>query len=164
MKAADLDILIQDGEGAMLEYNEDISSSLAREMVAFANTAGSHILLGLNDNGMVKGIVDNNAIVNPFPAVEEVVPQAPRKYPASTPQVLAILIAAATEDKTRDELQEAAEIKDREHFRKQYLEPVLESGLIERTIPDKPRSPRQRYRTTQAGREFLNMNKKERTS
>ena len=83
MKAADLDILIQDGEGAMLEYNEDISSSLAREMVAFANTAGSHILLGLNDNGMVKGIVDNNAIVNPFPAVEEVVPQAPRKYPAS---------------------------------------------------------------------------------
>lgn len=46
MKAADLDILLQEGEGVMLEYKERVSASLAREMAAFANTAGGRILLG----------------------------------------------------------------------------------------------------------------------
>ena len=78
-------------------------------------------------------------------------PQAPRKNPASTPQILAILNAATLEAKTREELQVAAKIKDREHFRKQYLETLLAAGLVERTIPDKPRSPKQCYRTTAAG-------------
>jgi ATP-dependent DNA helicase RecG len=103
--------------------------------------------------------VDSNAHVpNMFPAST---PQAPRKYPASTQQVLAILNAAALEEKTREELQAAAEIKDREHFRKQYLELLLSAGLLERTIPDKPRSPKQRYRTTPAGRAVLEKREKE---
>jgi len=46
MKAADLDILLQEGEGVMLEYKESLSSSFARELVGFANTAGGRILLG----------------------------------------------------------------------------------------------------------------------
>jgi ATP-dependent DNA helicase RecG len=82
-------------------------------------------------------------------------PQAPRKYPTSTPQVLAILKAAASGEKKREELQSAAKIKDREHFRKRYLEALITSELLERTIPDKPRSPKQRYRSTAAGRTAL---------
>jgi hypothetical protein len=46
-------------------------------------------------------------------------------------------------------------LRDREHFRKGYLEPLLTVGWLERTIPDKPRSSRQRYRATAAGREVL---------
>ncbi len=34
MKAADLDILLQEGEGVMLEYKESLPSSFARELVA----------------------------------------------------------------------------------------------------------------------------------
>ncbi|MDX9971784.1 MAG: ATP-binding protein [FCB group bacterium] len=60
MKAADLEILLQEGEGAMLEYKESLSSSFARELVAFANTAGGRILLGVRDDGTVKGITDTN--------------------------------------------------------------------------------------------------------
>jgi ATP-dependent DNA helicase RecG len=85
----------------------------------------------------------------------EVTPQVPRKYPASTPQVLAILNAASTGEQTREELQSAAGVKDREHFRKQYLKPLLTSGLLEATIPDKPRSSKQRYRITRRGQELL---------
>ena len=62
MKAADLDILLQEGEGVMLEYKEGISASFARELVAFANTAGGKILLGVRDNGTVKGIADTNVL------------------------------------------------------------------------------------------------------
>ncbi|MBI2382494.1 MAG: putative DNA binding domain-containing protein [Gammaproteobacteria bacterium] len=41
---------------------------------------------------------------------------------------------------------------DRTKFRDQVLNPLLEAGLLEMTIPDKPRSSKQRYRTTDVGR------------
>ena len=53
---------------------------------------------------------------------------------------------------TRAEAQAALELKGDEHFREAYLLPALAAGLIELTIPDKPRSSRQRYRRTDAGR------------
>ncbi len=62
MKATDLDILLQEGEGVMLEYKEGLSASLARELVALANTAGGRILLGVRDDGTVKGIADTNEL------------------------------------------------------------------------------------------------------
>jgi ATP-dependent DNA helicase RecG len=62
MKAADLDILLQEGEGVMLEYKEGLSSSFARELVALANTAGGRILLGVRDDGTIKGIADTNQL------------------------------------------------------------------------------------------------------
>ncbi|MFH1931751.1 MAG: ATP-binding protein, partial [Pseudomonadota bacterium] len=60
MKAADLDILLQEGEGTTLEYKEGLASSFARELVAMANTAGGKILLGVHDDGAIKGIADTN--------------------------------------------------------------------------------------------------------
>ena len=80
---------------------------------------------------------------------------AARRTPQVTPQVVAVLQVAAQKANSRDELQKAAGIKDREHFRKAYLEPLLFAGWLERTIPDKPRSRMQRYRTSEAGREAM---------
>jgi len=60
MKRLDLDILLQEGEGTMLEYKEGLSASFARDLVALANTAGGKILLGVRDNGTVKGVPDSN--------------------------------------------------------------------------------------------------------
>jgi len=80
---------------------------------------------------------------------------AARRTPQVTPQVVAVLQVAAQKANSRDELQKAAGIKDREHFRKAYLEPLLFAGWLERTIPDKPRSRLQRYRTTETGREAI---------
>jgi len=41
MRQTDLNILLHEGEGSMLEYKESFSSSLARELVAFANRPGT---------------------------------------------------------------------------------------------------------------------------
>lgn len=60
MKAGDLDILLQEGEGATLEYKEGVPGSLAREIVAFANSLGGRMLLGVRDDGTAVGIDDSN--------------------------------------------------------------------------------------------------------
>jgi Fic family protein len=46
---------------------------------------------------------------------------------------------------TRQELMVQCEIKSRASFKKNYLDPLLESALIEMTIPDTPNSRNQRY-------------------
>lgn len=51
----------------------------------------------------------------------------------------------------RNELQEMMELKDRKNFRKKYLNPALEQGWIEMTIPHKPNSSLQRYQLTPIG-------------
>ena len=40
-------------------------------------------------------------------------------------------------------------------FQANYLAPLMAMGILERTIPDKPRSRMQRYRTTEAGLAIL---------
>lgn len=72
-----------------------------------------------------------------------------------TTQVAAVLRAALQTARSGKELQKAAGIKNREHFRKAYLEHLLSSGWLERTIADKPRSRMQRYRLTPAGEAAL---------
>ena len=70
--------------------------------------------------------------------------------PQVTPQVKRLL-AACEGEFSRAELQERLGLADRKHFRASYLLPALDAGLIEMTIPDKPRSSAQRYRLTAFG-------------
>lgn len=42
---------------------------------------------------------------------------------------------------------------NRTRFRDEVLAPLLDADLLEMTVPDKPKSPKQRYRTTAKGRE-----------
>ena len=53
------------------------------------------------------------------------------------------------------ELMEIAERSDRTKFRNQVLKPLLNEDLLEMTIPDKPRSSKQKYRLTSKGRSVL---------
>ena len=74
-----------------------------------------------------------------------------------TPEVR--LLQVMMGEMTRQHLQEALGLKNRDHFNRSYLLPALQAGLIEMTIPDKPRSKNQRYRLTMAGREYLQKSK-----
>jgi len=58
--------------------------------------------------------------------------------------------------KTRSEIQDYIYIKDRKHFRQTILWPILRQKLIAMTIPGKPNSPRQKYKTTARGVQWLN--------
>lgn len=86
------------------------------------------------------------------PTTPQDTPQvAPQVTPQVTPQVLALL-QKVSGDMTRQELTDALGLKDRKHFADAYLQPALEAGLLEMTIPDKPQSSKQRYRLTGPGR------------
>lgn len=86
------------------------------------------------------------------PGRDQVTPQDTQQV---TPQVRALLGAIVDAPRSRGELQEAVGIKDREHFRKAYIEPFLTVAWIERTIPEKPTSRLQKYRLTEKGRSLL---------
>ena len=46
---------------------------------------------------------------------------------------------------TSNQIMEKLGIKAKENFRRNYLRPAMEAGLVEMTIPGKPRSRNQRY-------------------
>ena len=79
---------------------------------------------------------------------------------ASTAQVTAQVTAQDDRMKTliefcsiprsRDEMQASIGIEHREYFRKAFLKPLLESGKLQMTFPDKPSSPNQKYVAAEA--------------
>jgi ATP-dependent DNA helicase RecG len=65
------------------------------------------------------------------------------------------VLEASTDPQAIADLLQLCGRSDRTKFRDQVVRPLLEAGLLEMTIPSKPRSPRQRYRTTAAGKRSL---------
>jgi len=55
MKPEELHLLIKEGEGLTVEFKERYSPKIDRDLVAFANTKGGYILLGVDDAGKVVG-------------------------------------------------------------------------------------------------------------
>ncbi|MFM7055439.1 MAG: Fic family protein [Planctomycetota bacterium] len=55
------------------------------------------------------------------------------------------------------ELQLAAGLNDRKNVRTKHLEPLVELGWLQVTIPDKPRSSLQQYVLTGEGRTVLSL-------
>ena len=63
MDKKELELILQEGEGQFIEFKENFDSkTLAKEIVAFANSSGGKIFLGINDKCEIKGIEINNKI------------------------------------------------------------------------------------------------------
>lgn len=78
----------------------------------------------------------------------------------ATDQVALLLQALSDQELGSQELMHALNLLHRPTFRQNYLNPALEGGWIERTQPDSPRSPTQRYRLTLKGRQWLRAHSK----
>lgn len=75
----------------------------------------------------------------------------PYDTPYDTPYVSAILETLKQGAMNRKELMEKMGLKDVKHFMQHYLQPTLSAGLVEMTLPDKPKSKKQCYRLTEKG-------------
>ena len=65
------------------------------------------------------------------------------------------LLLACRHAMSRRELRDALSLKGDDNFRRLYLLPALDAGLIEMTIPEKPNSRSQKYRLTDKGTALL---------
>jgi ATP-dependent DNA helicase RecG len=55
-----LEVVLEKGEGYLIEFKESLSGGLDRELVAFSNASGGKIFIGITDARTVKGVqVDN---------------------------------------------------------------------------------------------------------
>ena len=61
------------------------------------------------------------------------------------------LLAVCNGALSQAELQEQLGLRHRDNFIEAYLRPALNTGLLEMTTPDKPRSSKQKYRLTKKG-------------
>lgn len=70
------------------------------------------------------------------------------------------MLAVLDGDQSRGEIM-ALSLKDEKHFRERYLQVGIALGVIEMTLPDKPRSSMQKYRLSASGRTVVSarMNK-----
>jgi ATP-dependent DNA helicase RecG len=63
MKKEEIEFILKEGEGQFIEFKECFDSkNFAKEIVAFANSEGGRIILGVNDKGDIKGIEITNKI------------------------------------------------------------------------------------------------------
>lgn len=72
-----------------------------------------------------------------------------------TDQVAELLRVLGQRELKSAELMAELGLSHRGHFRGRYLNAALDEALIERTQPDSPRSPTQKYRLTARGRRWL---------
>lgn len=76
------------------------------------------------------------------------------KYPTSTRQVEALVKLIGKDMYSVKEMMELIQLKDRENFLNNYLNPAMEAGLVVPLYPENPKHPKQKYHLTEKGKEW----------
>ncbi len=78
--------------------------------------------------------------------------QAPDKYPTS---IVGLIEMIGERSCSLKEMMGMMELKDRENFLDNYLNPSMEAGWVEPLYPNQPTHPKQKYRLTEQGKALL---------
>ena len=70
-------------------------------------------------------------------------------------KMIVILAALVSSEVKKDILLRAINVSVQTKNVQRYIDPLEKAGLIEKTIPDKPTSPKQQYRLTARGQNIL---------
>jgi len=135
MNVRELNELISDGESERIEFKRSTGqrTEAAKAVCAMFNGLGGFVLFGVNNKG-------------------EVIPQVTEQV---TEQVGRVVEALGENVLAGQEVMERLGLSHRPTLLYSYLQPAIEAGLVEMTIPDKPRSSKQKYRLTDKGRQVL---------
>ncbi len=164
---AALQSLVGQGESETLELKRSTAElrRAGETLCAFLNCEGGKVLIGVGPDGRLVGqevaditLRDIAAMLGRFepPARVEMSRVVPRGHQVGAKSALSPyqvqVLELARVPRALAELMGPSGRTDRTKFRDQVLRPLLEAELLEMTIPDKPRSSKQQYRTTEAGR------------
>ena len=103
-----------------------------------------YLLVGLNE--------ESSSLVPK--AREQVEEQVREQVDNELPSGVVRLLKAFKGEMSVMEMMMALKLGGRRNFLEKYLSPAIESGLVEMTQPDSPRSPTQKYRLTEKGKDF----------
>ena len=62
MNKKEFNFMLNEGEGLSIEFKESFNSAISKEIVAFANSSGGRIFLGVDDKGKINGIKITNKL------------------------------------------------------------------------------------------------------
>ncbi len=79
--------------------------------------------------------------------------------PEVTPEV-GKMLGMFEGEMNRQQIMAKLGLRDEKHFREHYQQAAIASGAIEMTVPEKPNSRHQKYRLTEAGKQWLAKNSK----
>ena len=127
------------------------------------------VLRAMNENGSPKPRFETDADREFLTVILPIHPRArdldgnldgdlgeqPSKSPSKSALNERALLEFCRVPRSRVEIQQHLSLKHTQNLREAYLRPLLDAGWLEMTIPDKPTSSLQRYRTTAAGRKHL---------
>lgn len=136
-----------DGNGRMGRLWQSL---LLRQWNPLFSTLPVESLIFANQNNYYRAIQQSTDGGDSRPFVEfllSIIRDTFNETPQATPQVESLLKVLENDELSRSELQAKLSMKDSKHFRESYLRPALDGGWIELTIPEKPNSPKQRYRS-----------------
>ena len=85
----------------------------------------------------------------------ERIPAAPVTAPVTAPVLRLLELLFSKGNLGNAEILASLGLKNRRRMRETYIAPAMHAALIEYTIPDKPRSSKQKYRLTAMGRKIL---------
>ena len=63
MNSKDIDIMLSEGEGLRIEFKSSFDNKVIETLVAFANTSGGSVLIGISDDRKISGITTNHESV-----------------------------------------------------------------------------------------------------
>lgn len=78
-------------------------------------------------------------------ATTQAITQATTQAEDESDDGIKALLEFCSTPRTRNEMQEFMQLKNREYFRKKILNPLIKGDLLRLTMPDKPTSPNQKY-------------------
>ena len=99
-KISNIKLILKKGENLQTEFKEKVDSNLDKELVAFANSSGGKIYIGITDEGKIKGIKITNRLKS---QIEDIAKNCDPKIPIliHTLQKEQILIVEVPESKNK---------------------------------------------------------------
>jgi hypothetical protein len=140
---AALHSLIAQGESETLEFKRSTAElrRAGETLCAFLNGDGGQVLVGVGRKGPLVGQQIADITLREKGKLSQ----------AALRSSQVALLSQATEPKTLVERMAVAGRPNRTRFRDEVLSPLSEADRLEKSVPDEPRSPKQRYRTTSRG-------------
>jgi predicted transcriptional regulator len=158
-----------------IEFKEKWHDKYLEWVCGFANAKGGKILIGVNDNKEIIGVRNSKKLlegilskIKDYAGGVQIDFFKVKPTDQATDQVTQHADSEATSQIIKNILSklelyplslkgmiEISGLKDRIHFNNTYLKKMLDAELIEMTIPDKPKSPNQKYKITSKGKSLL---------